>query len=102
MKLGHKSITKQIQDLVSFAAMSVLIFVLVSLSHSEIFESYDAVDTIWNLHWIDCHRRFDVHQNAGIYSFENLRPEILWSLTALSLCLTWILSKVLHRLRKHD
>jgi len=92
--------TKHFRDSVSFAVMSVLIFIFVSLFKSEINESEDDVDTYWILHWIDLHRHFDIHRNCGIYSFEHIHIGILTALIVTSFCLTWILSKVLRHKAK--
>jgi len=92
--------SKKFCDSVSFALMMVLVFVLGSLAHSTLFETYDEADTYWYLHWIDIHRHFDVQRQVGIYSIEHIHLAALAAMIFISFCVTWILAKILRHYRK--
>jgi hypothetical protein len=91
---------KPLPKIVSFVAMAALVFIFVTLAGSTMVESEDAVDTGWSLHWIDLHRHFDIHRGAGIYSVERIDAGTLTIFVLISVGLTWILSRLLARVRQ--
>jgi hypothetical protein len=87
--LGGKRMTKTFLDFVSFAVMATLIFVVVSLSFTSVTGSSGAGIRFWDLHWIV------VRQDVWNTSLSHIYTGTLAALIALSLGLTWVLSKLL-------
>ncbi len=86
--------TKRFRDFVSFAVMAALIFVVISLSFTLITGSWRAGIRYWHLHWIV------LRQDSWNTSVVHIYPGTMAALIALSLFLTWVLSKSLKLL--HD
>jgi hypothetical protein len=82
--------TKRFQDSVSFAVMTILIFIVVSLSSTFLSGSSGAGVRYLDLHWIVL--REDLAQVLTVW---HIYTGTLVALIAVSFCLTWILSRVL-------
>jgi hypothetical protein len=87
--LGGKRMIKTFLDLVSFAVMATLIFVVVSLSFTSVTGSSGAGIRYWDLHWIVV--RHDIWNT----SLNHIYIGTLAALIAYSLGLTWGLSRLL-------
>lgn len=85
--------TKRFQDSVSFAVMAVLVFFVLSLSHTALTGSSGAGIRYFHLHWIV------VRQDIWNTSVSRIYTGTLVALIVSSLCLTWVLSRVLKMLR---
>ncbi|MEI7733699.1 MAG: hypothetical protein WCO56_29305 [Verrucomicrobiota bacterium] len=85
--------TKRFQDAVSFVVMAVLVFMVLSLSHTALTGSSGARIRYLHLHWIV------VRQDIWKTSVSHIYIGTLAALIASSLCLTWILLKALKALR---
>jgi hypothetical protein len=86
--------TKRFQDYVSFAVMTILIFIILSLSFTSLTGSSGNGIRYLDLHWIVL--RDNLYQ---VLTVTEIHVGTLATLIAASLCLTWILSKVLKLLR---
>jgi hypothetical protein len=84
---------KSLLKIVSFALMAASLFILATLAGSTIYESQWGEDSSWTLHWIHLHRHNEV------YSVEHIYVGELVIFLCGSVCLAWILSGVLARLR---
>jgi len=87
--------TRRFQDSVSFAVMTILICIVLTLSNTFLSGSSGAGIRYLDLHWIIL--REDLAQALTVV---HIYTGTLAALIAVSLCLTWILSRVLKALRQ--
>ncbi|MCX6904113.1 MAG: hypothetical protein NTW03_11695 [Verrucomicrobia bacterium] len=87
---GSKRMTKRFRDSVSFAVMAALVFIGLSLSFTFLFGSSRTGTRYLHLHWIVL--REDL---AQVLTVAHIDIGKLLALIALSLFVTWVLSKLL-------
>ncbi len=82
-------LNRRFQDSVSFAVMTILIFIVLSLSFTSVTGSSGAGIRYLDLHWIV------VRQDAWNTSVSHIYTGSLAALFASSFCVAWVLSRVL-------
>jgi nitrate reductase NapE component len=87
--------TKRFRDAVSFAVMAVLIFAVLSLSNTSLTGSSGNGIRYLDLHWIIF--RANLHQ---VFTVVHIYTETVVVMIAVSLSLTWVLSRILKVLRQ--
>jgi hypothetical protein len=96
-ELGRLRMSKQIQDSVSFAVMTILLFTVLSLSYTSLTGSPGAGIRYLHLHWIVL--REDI---AQVLTVKHIYGGRLAALVAISFCLTWVLSRILKALHHKE
>ena len=85
--------TKTFRDFISFAVMAALIFAVISLSFTSVVGSSGAGICYLSLHWIV------VREDIWHISVSHIYTGTMAALIALSVSLSWVLSKLLKILR---